>query len=58
MSSKRRIRRNACDGKVRFADITTAMSAAWSARKEGLTIRLMRAYQCGFCHHWHIGGGR
>jgi hypothetical protein len=46
MSSKRRIRRNACTGKRRFATLTEALAAN--------RFRIT-AYRCAFCSGWHLG---
>lgn len=54
MSSKRRIRRRSCDGKVPYDDEGAAVSAAGWLRKshEGGS---WRAYRCEFCGRWHVG---
>jgi hypothetical protein len=52
MASKRRLRRNACDGKKRHPDKPTALKVHWAVkRKHGK----MRAYQCRWCNGWHLG---
>jgi hypothetical protein len=60
VASKRRIRRKACDGKVRHKDAAGAKIAmrktahgAAAARTSGLN-----AYQCPHCQGWHIGHTR
>lgn len=53
MSSKRAIRRKACTGKVRHANLTDAMAhRAHYQKKFGGT---MSAYHCSFCGGYHIG---
>lgn len=54
MSSKRRIRRRSCEGKVAYATQTEA------ARQAGLVRRAHQggqwsAYHCDFCGKWHVG---
>lgn len=53
MSSKRRLRRNACDGKRRYPDRSAANSAIWHQRARW-TAR-MNAYHCPHCGYYHIG---
>ena len=57
MSSKRRIRRNACRTKVRHADQASARRAIWSLRQAygDAPLGFMNAYRCQFCGGWHIG---
>lgn len=54
MSSKRRIRRRSCEGKVNYPDKATAIHNAGILRKthQGGT---WRAYRCEFCGGWHVG---
>lgn len=59
MSSKRAIRRKACNGKQRFA----TLDAAWTAcrnvtrhnAKKGFGTGPMNAYSCKFCGGFHFG---
>jgi hypothetical protein len=53
MSSKRRIRRNACKGKYRHKNKTRAVAAAISYQKD--FGQHMSSYHCKFCKGWHIG---
>lgn len=57
MSSKRRLRRNACDGKRRFMTVGAALSAIKKlARQNGARHpETLRAYHCRFCHGFHFG---
>lgn len=55
MSSKRAIRRSACDGKIRHETRQAAVS-----HRNGLYRRkgehgTMDIYRCQFCGGWHIG---
>ena len=53
MSSKRRVRRKACTGKIRhatFADAVAAARSLYRANGEYLT-----PYRCRFGHHYHTG---
>ena len=53
MSSKRRIRRNACKGKQVYGSEEQAKEVArFIGRRRG---DYMVAYRCEFCHHWHHG---
>jgi hypothetical protein len=54
MSSKRRIRRNSCEGKRRFATQTDAVAAMISFQKRSKDHTLA-AYKCRFGNHWHFG---
>ena len=53
MASKRRLRRRACEGKIRYASLVQARTAIyhqadkWRGR--------MSAYKCPHCGHIHIG---
>jgi len=59
MSSKRRIRRNACRGKKRHDSAEAARKAM-----NGLihayrgAIGLLKVYQCPFCGGWRFGHAR
>ena len=53
MSSKRRLRRKGCEGKVRHASKSDGDYAAHLARqkyRDGLF-----AYRCRFCRGYHVG---
>jgi hypothetical protein len=59
VSSKRRLRRNACKGKQRFNDQDSAMRGVQRlvhapdfVRKAG---RYVNAYRCHHCGGWHVG---
>lgn len=52
MASKRRIRRKACEGKIRFLTIQEANIQAYKHQRWG---HRMRAYKCLFCNGYHIG---
>ena len=52
MSSKRRIRRKMCEGKVRHTSRAAAMVAvAYHAKRGHYTT----PYLCKFCKGWHVG---
>jgi hypothetical protein len=51
MASKRRIRRNMCDGKKRHRSEQGAIIAI----KKTASRHPMRPYRCRFCGCWHIG---
>jgi hypothetical protein len=58
MSSKRALRRKACDGKVRHADAGgahTALKKLARAKPDHAPGSAMGVYRCGFCGGWHIG---
>lgn len=52
MTSKRLLRRKACEGKVRHQSLAAAMAHKDSLRLQGDHVR---AYQCKFCGYWHVG---
>lgn len=53
MSSKRRIRRKQCEGKVRHASRDAAITAVRQmARRRDVYLV---PYRCQFCKGWHIG---
>jgi hypothetical protein len=55
MSSKRAVRRRACQGKVRHADYNAANAALRAlVRAKGEQGRL-QAYRCRFCRGYHFG---
>jgi len=53
VSSKRRRRRNQCASKIRHKSMEDANYAAYLLRRD--KGRLIHAYKCQFCHHWHVG---
>ena len=53
VSSKRRIRRKQCDGKIRHKTKEDAHSARYSLQKK--TGEWLRIYKCKFCGGWHVG---
>jgi hypothetical protein len=53
MSSKRRLRRKACQGKIRHA----TEGVAWCAVRK-LGAPGMHAYRCPHCGAWHVGHRR
>lgn len=56
MSSKRRLRRAKCTGKVRHADEHGAKQAIFKlTRKMTGALGHMQPYRCSFCGGWHIG---
>lgn len=56
MASKRRLRRKACTGKVRFASQDDALAAIKAMiRKHGRGIGVMTPYRCPFCNGFHFG---
>lgn len=53
MSSKRRMRRKGCAGKVKHATQAAAVAHAISLlRKDGESLG---TYRCRFCKKWHVG---
>lgn len=57
MSSKRRIRKNACTGKRRFFTLGSAMDAIKKLRRKPCARHpeTLRAYHCRFCNGFHFG---
>ncbi len=54
MGSKRRLRRNSCEGKRQYATQTEAVAAMLSFRKRFHDPNLA-IYKCRFGDHWHFG---
>lgn len=60
MASKRRLRRNSCQGKVRYPDQTAAVRVLIGINRDfnrsGLPrFGRLRSYPCKFCGGWHLG---
>ena len=55
MASKRRIRRNACGNKRRYAAKDEALAIAMRVKRETGTSRFVSAYRCKWCNNWHWG---
>lgn len=52
MSSKRGVRRKACEGKIKYPDSASAKKVIWYMKhKDGW----LNVYKCKFCHCYHIG---
>lgn len=54
MASKRRQRRNACEGKQQHATRQLADDHLWSLNRAGNAGK-MSSYHCKFGDHWHVG---
>jgi len=52
LASKRRLRRNACIGKVAYPSPAAAMGHVSRLREKDRNIH---CFKCGFCGHFHIG---
>lgn len=55
MASKRRLRRNACTGKVRYATQDQALSALQGFTRTRGWHGYMTPYRCAFCNGFHFG---
>lgn len=55
MSSKRAIRRRACDGKRRFTDAQAAQNAMFNVLRNTPYNGHMNTYRCKFCKGYHFG---
>ena len=55
MSSKRRIRRQSCEGKRRYASAKEARSAISCLHHRKGHQGYMQAYHCNFCGAFHFG---
>jgi hypothetical protein len=53
MSSRRRLRRKACEGKMRHE--TQAQAVAHAIHLYRKTGEQMQSYHCRFCRRWHVG---
>lgn len=59
MASKRRIRRQACSGKQRFATSQEASDAMHALIRSGKQRRgWLNTYRCSFCKGYHYGHAR
>lgn len=52
MASKRRLRRRACEGKVRHSDKDNAFDHLRALQKRGYVGHV---YKCDFCGGYHVG---
>lgn len=50
MSSRRRLRRKACDGKVRHGTESEALRTMFAMRGRRLNV-----YRCSYCNGFHVG---
>ena len=55
MSSKRRIKRRSCTGKVRHVDSAAARKALRATVRHDEEHQTMNVYHCRFCGGYHIG---
>lgn len=55
MASKRRLRRNACGKKVRYASAADALDALKGLTRAKGWLGYMAPYRCPFCHAFHFG---
>lgn len=55
MSSKRRIRRNECKGKVRYPSQLAAQAGIGRLRRNTGTTAWLSAYRCRWCGGFHFG---
>lgn len=58
MSSKRRLRRKSCEGKIRHVDAGAAQAALTALVRNKGWQGPMNPYKCRFCGGWHIGHSR
>jgi hypothetical protein len=55
MSSKRHLRRKACENKRKFPSQEAAFACLRKFPRPVLAVRSMRIYRCQFCGGFHIG---
>ena len=55
MSSKRRLRRKVCEGKIRHASADAASIERRKLLKRTLDTSRIDVYPCPFCNGYHIG---
>lgn len=55
MSSKRNLRRRACEGKVRHLRKEYALIALSRTPNYEFDLGRLHVYQCGHCGGWHVG---
>ena len=53
--NKRKLRRDSCAGKRHWPDLNTARRTLQRWFPDRDVVNVLHAYQCGFCHAWHIG---
>lgn len=58
MASKRRIRRNACDGKQKYKSAKDALTIALIVKRKTKTTTFVNAYKCKFCNSYHWGNSK
>lgn len=50
MSSRRHLRKMACDRKIRFSE---RLDAEWARKR--MAAPGLNVYRCHFCNGWHVG---
>lgn len=55
MASKRRLRRKACTGKVRYGTQEDCDKVMRAVNSKSEVRQRMSAYKCKFCNGWHFG---
>jgi hypothetical protein len=55
MSSKRRIRRNSCDGKVQHKNVEEAKKTLYRMLQQSPIDSYINVYKCKFCKQYHLG---
>jgi ribosomal protein L32 len=55
MASRRRMRRNSCEGKARHKTEADAQLALRLSKRTGRFRGAMRVYSCSNCGHFHTG---
>ena len=55
MASKRRLRRNACDGKRQYPDYHQAFDSLQALRRLGKVSGRITVYKCKYCRSFHVG---
>ncbi len=58
MASKRKLRRQSCEGKIRYVSAHDGMGVIASMRRNGQIHTPMDVYRCTFCKGFHIGHRR
>jgi hypothetical protein len=56
MASKRRLKRKACTGKIKYAKVSAAIAASRALYKK--TGAYVQAYKCKYCSSYHVGHWR
>ena len=55
MSSKRRIRKQSCDGKKQYETQEKAQNSLFRQKRQNILTGWFNVYKCKFCKKFHLG---